>query len=255
MILCKAPGNESGVQLSVGDEDVAHVTGSAGRTPVSKKRRHREVVGPVWTVPGDDTREYSERYNPGEGDCGPYAVGQLASNETPSAEELKGYRRGGVEHVLETPIMDDDHSWEGNTPEERKRSRQDWAKRMTTAGECADYRLMLGMRAVYCGDVIFVQPRLPELSEALLEDDGSNPGLVLKAFASEVADPASSMLAKNKRWIDEAFGTASSVEEIVRRLEGMMVPSADRSGREWAQTALDSLAKASPTALKVDMDV
>eukprot|EP00903_Cladosiphon_okamuranus_P006654 g6497.t1 len=106
---------------------------------------------------------------------------------------------------------------------------------------------------LHCGLATHLVPRekLPELSEALLEDDGSNPGLVLKAFASEVADPASSMLAKNKRWIDEAFGTASSVEEIVRRLEGMMVPSADRSGREWAQTALDSLAKASPTALKV----
>ena len=57
---------------------------------------------------------------------------------------------------------------------------------------------------------------------------------------------------QNKRWIDEAFGAASSVEEIVRRLEGMVMPSPDRPGRgEWAQTTLDSLAKASPTALKV----
>lgn len=56
---------------------------------------------------------------------------------------------------------------------------------------------------------------------------------------------------QNKRWIDEAFGAASSVEEIVGRLEGMVVPSPARPGRgEWAQTALDSLAKASPTALK-----
>ncbi len=57
---------------------------------------------------------------------------------------------------------------------------------------------------------------------------------------------------QNKRWIDEAFGSAaSSVEETVRRLEGMVAPSADPSGREWAQGALESLAKASPTALKV----
>lgn len=56
---------------------------------------------------------------------------------------------------------------------------------------------------------------------------------------------------QNKPWIDEAFGAASSVEEIVRRLEAMAVSPANRSAREWAQTALDSLAKASPTALKV----
>lgn len=41
--------------------------------------------------------------------------------------------------------------------------------------------------------------RLPELSEALLADGGSNPAFVLKIFASEVADPASSMLAKASR--------------------------------------------------------
>lgn len=35
------------------------------------------------------------------------------------------------------------------------------------------------------------------------------------------------------------------------RLEGMTVSSADGSGREWAQGALESLSKASPTALKV----
>lgn len=53
------------------------------------------------------------------------------------------------------------------------------------------------------------------------------------------------------RWINEAFCGAASVEEIVRRLKGMTAPSADGSGREWAQDALENLSKASPTALKV----
>lgn len=37
----------------------------------------------------------------------------------------------------------------------------------------------------------------------------------------------------------------------MRRLEGMVASSANHSGREFAQIALDSLSKASPTALKV----
>ncbi|CAN0275001.1 unnamed protein product, partial [Ectocarpus fasciculatus] len=53
----------------------------------------------------------------------------------------------------------------------------------------------------------------------------------------------------NKRWIDEAFGGAPSVEEIVLRLRGMVAEAS--GGREWAQGALESLGKASPTALKV----
>lgn len=54
---------------------------------------------------------------------------------------------------------------------------------------------------------------------------------------------------QNKRWIDEAFGGAPSVEEIVLRLRGMVAEAS--GGREWAQGALESLGKASPTALKV----
>ncbi|CAM9806811.1 unnamed protein product [Pylaiella littoralis] len=107
---------------------------------------------------------------------------------------------------------------------------------------------------LHCGLATHLVPRdrLPELGQALSADDGKHPAQVLQRFASEDADPASSMLAQqNKRWIDEAFCGAASVEEIVRRLEGMTAPSADGSGREWAQGALESLSKASPTALKV----
>ena len=125
---------------------------------------------------GDDTREHSERYNPGRGDCGPYSVGQVASDETPSAQELANYRQEGVEHVLQNPNMVDNGFWVGDTPEERASSRQDWAERMRQPGVWADYALMLGMRAVFCSDAIIVQPRFP--------DDESN--RELKAYGQDV---------------------------------------------------------------------
>lgn len=71
-------------------------------------------------------------------------------------------------------------------------------------------------------------------------------------------------LSQNKRWIDEAFSGARSVEEIIRRLEARAAKGSsevsagnssreadDSATREWARGALDSLAKASPTSLKV----
>lgn len=74
---------------------------------------------------------------------------------------------------------------------------------------------------------------------------------------------------QNKRWIDEAFAGSRSVENIVRKLEARASGAPgdqsgnrssqcsandddkDCSGREWARETLASLAKASPTALKV----
>eukprot|EP00904_Undaria_pinnatifida_P012478 jgi/Undpi1/8360/HiC_scaffold_25.g10828.m1 len=125
---------------------------------------------------------------------------------------------------------------------------------------------------LYCGLATHLVPRerLPELEEALSEDDGRNPALVLGRFVSGSTQPGASMLAKNKRWIDETFAGASSVEDIVRKLEARArgVPGdqsgdqsgnrssdasddKDSSGREWAQETLKNLAKSSPTALKV----
>lgn len=79
---------------------------------------------------------------------------------------------------------------------------------------------------------------------------------------------------QNKRWIDETFAGASSVEDIVRKLEARArgVPGEqsgdqsgnrssdasddkDSSGREWAQETLKNLAKSSPTALKVSVSI
>ncbi|CAM9465045.1 unnamed protein product [Ectocarpus sp. 6 AP-2014] len=116
-----------------------------------------------------------------------------------------------------------------------------------------------GNDLLHCGLATHLVPRdrLSELEEALAADGGDDPASVLGRFASGAGDPASSMLAQarphhkrhNKRWIDEAFGGAPSVEEIVLRLRGMVAEAS--GGREWAQGALESLAKASPTALKV----
>lgn len=59
-------------------------------------------------------------------------------------------------------------------------------------------------------------------------------------------------LVQRKRSIDNAFGGAASVEEIVRRLEERAANgSGDGSEQEWARATLDNLSKASPTALKV----
>ncbi|CAB1113971.1 unnamed protein product [Ectocarpus sp. CCAP 1310/34] len=142
------------------------------------------VVPSVWTVPGDNTREYSKRYNPGRGGCGPYAVGQLASSETPSSEELAGYRLGGVQYVLDNPATFGDDFWEGDTPEERARSRQDWARRMLRPREWADYPLMLGMIAQYCSDAIIVEPKFP----------GDKSNRELKAYGEDVLEPSKPMI-------------------------------------------------------------
>ena len=57
---------------------------------------------------------------------------------------------------------------------------------------------------------------------------------------------------QRKRSIDNAFGGAASVDEIVRRLEERAANgSGDGSEQEWARETLDLLSKASPTALKV----
>ncbi|CAM9574163.1 unnamed protein product, partial [Laminaria digitata] len=126
---------------------------------------------------------------------------------------------------------------------------------------------------LYCGLATHLVPRdrLPELEEALLEDDGRDPASVLGHFVSGSTQPSSSMLAKNKPWIDEAFAGSSSVEDIVQKLQARASGAPedqsgyrssehsahddddgkDSSGRKWAQETLSSLAKASPTALKV----
>ena len=88
-------------------------------------------------------------------------------------------------------------------------------------------------------------------------------------YRSDNNPPPPSPAAQNKRWIDEAFAGSSSVEAIVQKLEARASGAPeerpgdrsseglahdddkDRSGREWAQETLSSLAKASPTALKV----
>ncbi|CAN0351341.1 unnamed protein product, partial [Hapterophycus canaliculatus] len=61
---------------------------------------------------------------------------------------------------------------------------------------------------LYCGLATHVVPRdsLPELEEAIAADGGSDPALVLERFASEVADPASSMLAQARPVYVKPFG-------------------------------------------------
>ena len=132
---------------------------------------------------GGDTRKFSERYNPGRGDCGPYAVGQLASTETPSGEDLAGYRLEGVGHVLASQTMAANF-WVGGTPEEREGSRQNWAERMSKPTVWADYFLMLGMVAVFCSDVIIVQPRFP----------GDESNRELEAYGEDVLDAGARMI-------------------------------------------------------------
>ncbi|CAN0100884.1 unnamed protein product, partial [Ectocarpus sp. 8 AP-2014] len=123
--------SDSDVQLSGGDKGFEDVIKAPGGRPVSRgQKRGREVARTVWIVSGDNIRGYSERFNPGLGDCGPYVVGQLASSETPSFEELVGYRREGVQYVLDNPATFGDDFWEGDTREDRSRSRNDWATTM-----------------------------------------------------------------------------------------------------------------------------
>ena len=138
----------------------------------------------AWTVPGADTRGFVGRYNPAGGDCGPYSIGQVASSETPSPDELRGYREAGVQYVIDHQDQFSINSWLGRTPEERASKRDAWAEKMRQPGEWADFALMLGMRAVYCSNAIIVEPAFPDNPE----------NRELRAYGHDVLDASKPMI-------------------------------------------------------------
>jgi enoyl-CoA hydratase len=116
-------------------------------------------------------------------------------------------------------------------------------------GSIGTYLALTGTRtnaadAIYCGlaDIHLPATRLPELPAALA--DCRTADEVRARLGAMAVSPHGGHLAAARQWIDSCYG-ANAVEEIVERLRGC--------NAEAARAALETMAKASPTSLKITL--
>ncbi len=118
-----------------------------------------------------------------------------------------------------------------------------------TPGYAGTYMALTGDRmgaadAIYCGlaDIHIAAGKLPELPDALA-DCRTAADVRARLGVTASAPPAGKMAAAHP-WIDECFG-ANEVETIIDRMT--------RANSDAARTALATMAKMSPTSLKVSL--